>query len=261
MFCSGKSHDRLLELHEKYGGIVRIGPNELSYTIPEAWGAINGKQKYVIENPKAPWFCSPDSKHIAGAPVPDHTRMRRILADGFSARAMSQQQPLVAGYIDQLIHRLHERAQDGKEIEIGSWFNYCAFDIIGDLSFGEPFGCLQESAMHPWISMIFANLRTGAIGVALKRFPLLTIILPMLVPQRLRRLGDEMTRFSREKVTKRLATKNSRPDLIETMISGKGGLVSTNYTRVAILILEFSTAGPIPRRNREQRLCPHRSWF
>ncbi|ROV87631.1 hypothetical protein VMCG_10616 [Cytospora schulzeri] len=228
MFCSGQSHRRLTELHDRYGGIVRIGPDELSFTLPEAWDSIMGTRRGSPENPKAPWYCPPDSKHIAAAPWDDHTRMRRILSPSFSAASMIQQQPIIRTYVDLLIKRLHEKSRDGNtSIDIGSWLNYCAFDIIGDLSFGEPFGCLQESAIHPWISLIFANLRTGAIGVALSRFPLLRIILPLLVPKKLRQLGDEMKRFSQERVMKRLAKGSSRPDFIHAMSSNKGGLALT----------------------------------
>lgn len=177
MFCSGQSHRRLTEIHEQYGSVVRIGPNELLYTIPEAWEAIMGARKASIENPKAPWFCSPESKYIlAGAPWYDHNRMRRIIAPSFSAGSMIQQQPLIKTYVDLLIKRLHEKTGHRKtEIEIDQWINHCAFYIIGGISLGEPFGCLQESATHPWISLIFANLRTGAIGVASNRFPLLRV--------------------------------------------------------------------------------------
>ncbi|KAK8058999.1 cytochrome P450 [Apiospora phragmitis] len=223
MFCSGQSHSHLLELHNQYGRIVRVGPDELSYIVPEAWNAINGRQRDVVENPKAPWFCPPDDGHIAGASNADHARMRYVLADAFSTRAIAQQQSLISGYVDLLIRRLHEKAQDGgAAIDVGSWFNYCAFDIIGDLAFGEPFGCLQGSAMHPWIAMIFGSLRTGAVGAALRRFPVLPSILPLLVPKRLRQLGDDLKRFSAERVAKRISTGSQRPDFIEAMISGKG---------------------------------------
>jgi hypothetical protein len=162
MFCSGQSHRCLLELHDRYGSIVRIGPNELSYTVPEAWEPIMGRRKKNVENPKAPWYCSVEDKDITGAPYSDHVRMRRLLSQGFSADAMQKQEPIIKSHIDLLMKRLHEKAQNGgNAFDIGSWYNYCSFDIIGDLSFGESFGCLQESAMHPWIACISASCLTA----------------------------------------------------------------------------------------------------
>ncbi|KAJ4290814.1 hypothetical protein N0V90_010009 [Kalmusia sp. IMI 367209] len=228
MFCSGQSHRRLLELHDKYGCIVRIGPNELSYTVPEAWESIMGRRKGSVENPKAPWYCPAENKEITGAPYSDHVRMRRLLASGFSASAMQKQQPIIKSHINLLIERLRERSQNGKTaINVPQWYNYCLFDIIGDLSFGEPFGCLQESTMHPWIAWIFANVRLIAIGLALNRFPLLRVVLPWLAPKSLRNQAEDLKRVSREKVAKRLEAGRDRPDFIQAMISGKGEVTLT----------------------------------
>ena len=81
--------------------------------------------------------------------------MRRLLSTGFSKTAMIEQQPLIMGYIHLLIQQLREKADDGKTaIDIHAWCNYCTFDMISDLAFGEAFGCLRESTMHPWISLI-----------------------------------------------------------------------------------------------------------
>lgn len=226
MFCSGQSHRKLADLHDRYGSVVRIGTNELSYTAPEAWNSIMGLRKGSVENPKAPWFCPPDGKHIACAPLDDHARMRRILAPIFTPSAIVKQQPLISSYLDLFIDKLHAKVRHGRaQIEIDSWLGYYAFDVIGDLALGQSFDCLQGSAQHPWISLIFANLRAGAIGVALKRFPLLRIVLPLLVPGRLRKLGEQMKEFIRERVATRLASQSPRADFIQTMRASKNGLV------------------------------------
>lgn len=226
MFISGKSHQRLAELHERYGHIVRVGPNELSYIQPEAWDAIMGRRKGYSENPKPHWYCNPDNKDIVGAPRNDHARMRRLLSHGFSANAMAQQEPLINRYVDLLVERLREKAKTGTGVvDVSSWYNYCLFDLIGDLSFGEHFGCLDGSTMHPWVALIFANIRTTAIGAALSRFSLLRIVLPLILPRKLQQQAYELKRLAREKVARRLAVTDPRPDFIEAMASGKGDQV------------------------------------
>jgi cytochrome P450 len=233
MFCSGKSHRRLSELHEKYGNIVRIGPNELSYIEPEAWESIMGRFSGV-ENPKAPWYSSPDYKDIVGARMNDHTRMRRLLSYGFSSGAMAKQYPMIKGHVDLLIQRLHQKSQGSRAaIEISSWYNYCIFDIGGDLALGEAFGCLQESVMHPWIALVFATIRTVAIGIALNRFPFLRRILPLIVPKKLRQQAAEFKKLSRDKISKRLESGGSRPDILGVLISSKGELVRISLKSLA----------------------------
>ncbi|KAI8258187.1 Trichothecene C-15 hydroxylase [Colletotrichum sp. SAR11_239] len=41
-YTGGLYHVKLRDMHEKYGPVVRVGPNELSFTSPEAWQAVMG---------------------------------------------------------------------------------------------------------------------------------------------------------------------------------------------------------------------------
>jgi cytochrome P450 len=70
-------------------------------------------------------------------------RHRRGLASGFSDKALRDQEPLLNKPFDLLMQRFHENA--GKAIDISAWFEFLTFDIIGDLTFGEDFGCLENS--------------------------------------------------------------------------------------------------------------------
>ncbi|KAI7785175.1 cytochrome P450 [Diaporthe eres] len=77
-------------------------------------------------------------------------RFCRVLAHGFSAQSMLAQQPVIKQYVDQLFRRLHEASEGGtKPVDIERWFNFTTFDVIGDLAFGEPFGCLEDGTYHP----------------------------------------------------------------------------------------------------------------
>lgn len=49
-------------------------------------------------------------------------------------------------YFDLLIQRLHENAD--KPVDLVKWYNFTTFDIIGDLTFGESFDCLETSTLH-----------------------------------------------------------------------------------------------------------------
>ena len=230
MFISGKSYDKLLHLHNVYGPIVRLGPKELSYIELEAWEDIFGRHKAgeQSENAKARCYCSPKNKNILGAPRGDHTRLRRLLVNGFSAGAMLEQQSLIQSYVDLLIQRLREKMEGHvSHVDVSAWYNYCTFDIIGDLAFGEAFGCLRESALHPWILLVFANIRLTAFILVCSRLPVFYLFLPFFVSRKLPRQFKEHQKVSRQKVEKRLELKGSRLDFIQHMTSGKGGLVGT----------------------------------
>lgn len=49
-------------------------------------------------------------------------------------------------YFDLLIQRLHENCD--QPVNMVHWFDCTTFDIIGDLTFGESFNCLQDAKLH-----------------------------------------------------------------------------------------------------------------
>jgi hypothetical protein len=58
-----------------------------------------------------------------------------------SDKATGEQEPVVQGYIDKLISRLHEQIQapDHGIINSVKWYSYTTFDVLGVLTFGESF--------------------------------------------------------------------------------------------------------------------------
>lgn len=46
-------------------------------------------------------------------------------------------------------------------IDMKSWLNYTTFDVIGDLAFGEPFGCLEKGTIDPRVSFLDRGLQTA----------------------------------------------------------------------------------------------------
>jgi hypothetical protein len=100
-----------------------------------------------------------------------------------------------------------------------AWFNYVAFDIIGDLALGESFNCLRDSSLHPWVAMFFKYFKGGALITALRRFPWLTnLILPLLMPKSLVKSRIEHMRVTREKVVKRINGGTDRPDFMTNVL-------------------------------------------
>ncbi|KAK7725233.1 hypothetical protein SLS63_008230 [Diaporthe eres] len=220
----GKPHKKLLDLHNKYGPIVRIADNELSFILPEAWKDRNGHRSGGrLENTKEPLAILGNEHNLFGANLEDHSRMRRVLSHGFSMQAVLDQQPLISTHVNLLLQRLRERCEGGaRPVDMVSWYNRVTFDIISDLSWGEPLGCLEKEQDHPWIVALGHTVKFQMFLGLAKRFPPFTALIKALIPKELTRLEQENFALAAANVEKRIALDDSRPDFMEAMIRQKG---------------------------------------
>jgi cytochrome P450 len=140
-------------LHEKYGNIVRLSPTELSFISAEtAWPDVYGPRtgKYKNTGPYSKdqsWFLKPLNKTLSllAADEVAHPRVRRSLAHAFSDKALRGQEPLVQQHVDLLVQRLGEQETEDEPVDIMRWYNFTTFDVMCDLSFGEPLYCLRDN--------------------------------------------------------------------------------------------------------------------
>jgi cytochrome P450 len=115
-----------LEAHKKYGEIIRLAPDELSYVQSTAW-----KEIYGHRAPGEPEFPK-DPKHNAETVVENilnsgqeyHAVLRRLLAHGFSEKALRSQEEILQEYSDIMVDKIG-KSGNGKEavVDIVSWYN------------------------------------------------------------------------------------------------------------------------------------------
>ncbi|KAL8985648.1 MAG: hypothetical protein Q9177_004379 [Variospora cf. flavescens] len=152
----GRLHHRLLQLHIQYGHTVRVAPTELSYTHEAAWKTIYGHRK--DEMGKDPIFrlhTPTGAQNILVAGRETHTRQRRLLAHAFSESALREQEPILQLYAHKLLARLSGECHAGP-LDMVAWLTYASFDLIGHMSFGENFGCLDTGDYAPFVQAITA---------------------------------------------------------------------------------------------------------
>ena len=96
---------------------------------------------------------------IATANDMDHARHRKLLAHAFSEKALRDQEPILQYYTDLLISKFSERSASRHPVDLPECYNFISFDIIADLSFGEPFHNLEEQENHPWVKAVEADMQ------------------------------------------------------------------------------------------------------
>ncbi|KXJ87451.1 cytochrome P450 [Microdochium bolleyi] len=197
----------LKTLHDKYGPAVRYTANSVSFISADAWGTIYGhKTQSSPEFPKDPMVFAQGSKtpDIIDANNDTHRRMRRVLAHAFSEKALRGQEDLVRDYVDLFVQRMGEKATLAEPIDIVLWYNFTTFDLIGDLSFGKPFGMLERGVYHPWVKMIFESIAFLSFGELLRRYPILKPAATLITPKGLLESYEENTRLSHETALQRI---------------------------------------------------------
>ncbi|KAJ6023950.1 hypothetical protein N7540_004747 [Penicillium herquei] len=206
-------------LHDKYGSVVRVSPNELSFNSVDAWEDIYGFKTGGRQNMhKDPIHVGsvdplPGASTLTMADDINHSRQRRALSHSFSERALRDQEYIIQHYVDKLIDSCKRMAGTAEELNLVNWLNFTTFDIIGDLAFGEPFGCLDLGAFHSWVALIYDTVKVGALEQATRRLAEAgswwQVILLNMIPNKWRQRRRNHLLYSRDKVIQRLANENT----------------------------------------------------
>ncbi|POR39142.1 Uncharacterized protein TPAR_00657 [Tolypocladium paradoxum] len=148
------------DAHRALGKVVRIQPNHVSVADVDAiamiYGHGNGFLKSFAVRDFYDAFVSIRRGLFSTRDRAVHTRKRKLVSNTFSPKSVTQFEPYVqeslrlfVKRLDQLIAASQQQNDAGARearVDCLPWFNYLAFDIIGDLAFGAPFGMLASGA-------------------------------------------------------------------------------------------------------------------
>ncbi|KAH7024845.1 pisatin demethylase [Microdochium trichocladiopsis] len=139
------------KLHAKYGDVVRLGPNSLSFANPEALKTIYGLNKgmiksdfYVVQqavmngHSLASLFSTTDEAF--------HARFRRCVNAAFSMSALVQYEPFVDNTTRLFLSQTERLFADSPEgCDFPRWLQFYAFDVIGEITYGKRHGFIEKN--------------------------------------------------------------------------------------------------------------------
>ncbi|KAF1933944.1 cytochrome P450 46A1 [Didymella exigua CBS 183.55] len=182
----------LRHLHGRYGQVVRIAPDELSFVDPDALCDIYG---YGI-------------KGNQGRPSDaEYARVRRISSPAFSERALTEQEPVFVKYADQLVRVLQKISYDEPKsaIDVVKMFNFTTFDVMADMTFGEPLHMLDNTEYMPWVSMIFGYIKVATcVGILRAYCPHIFGLIQLVFSGTIHKARTAHMQHTVTRVTKRL---------------------------------------------------------
>lgn len=134
----------LQNLHEKYGPVIRIGPNDLNFASEDAVATIYKSGRAM---PKSSFYdgFTTFQANIFGTRDEDlHALRRRQMSHGFSATSLKSMEGIFDHHIAELRKRIEEYAVSGEQFNLKELIAFYAYDIIGELAFSRDFGTLRS---------------------------------------------------------------------------------------------------------------------
>ncbi|RYP08106.1 hypothetical protein DL764_002089 [Monosporascus ibericus] len=175
----GRLSQTVKALHDKYGTIIRIAPDELSFTEGSAWKDIC--QPKPGHGPFDKWtiYLNPSvngAYSILTSPTRQgHARIKRQLNHGFSDRALQAQE-----------------------------------------AFGESFRCLDDGKDHRWISILIRQFKAVVTITSLRFFTVPRKLFQWYMPKKIMERPREIHKYAVKRVDKRLSRDTERPDFVST---------------------------------------------
>lgn len=251
----------MMSLHQEYGEIVRIHPDELSVVAP-AWHDIHASRP-SLPKPEVGTLRTPNRAPslVTARSMKEHDRMRLVLSYGFSERALKEQEPIIQKYVDLLITQLmHQSIANGENgvvtLNVGEWYSFTTFDIIGDLSFGESFHSLENSRHHEWVQSSCRGIKFGVLMTVFDHFGLARAVVYKCIPKPIRLKAQTFAEFSRKRIDERLKHDSDRPDFVSFILRNKDKHYFTRHeidSNVSLLIFAGSET--------TATACTSATWF
>ncbi|WOO78910.1 Benzoate 4-monooxygenase [Vanrija pseudolonga] len=135
------------KLHKELGTLVRIQPNHVSVASDDAIKKIYGHGNGFLKSDFYDAFVSIRRGLFNTRDRAEHTRKRKVVSHTFSVKSVREFEPYMHHNLELFVKQWDNLIESGKpKMDCLDWFNYLAFDMIGDLAFGAPFGMLQAGA-------------------------------------------------------------------------------------------------------------------
>ena len=168
-----------------------------------------------------------------------HMRVRGLLSNSFTEASLRTQYPFIQHHADNLVHKLREIANAPEDPKMGAfvnitdWVNFFTMDVIGDLAFGEPFGCIVHGEYHFWVRTLFSYLKGMSLAAAPRYYPSFEFLLKRFIPQSILDGQLQHQQYANDRINKRLDTKTNRPDFMTSLMAKNTNF--ENMSRAEIL--------------------------
>ncbi|OAQ63932.1 cytochrome P450 [Purpureocillium lilacinum] len=192
-------------LHEQYGPVVRIAPNEVDITDLEAVKTIYTVKETFVKSQFYRRIVSPGSESMFSTVSIDfHRRHRRLLASPMSESSLKAVMPQIRALSDLAVQRIEEEMKTRGSADVLKWWLFMATDIIGQLTFGDSFRMLELGRKNEYAHELERVGRIGAIRASFPSIVSLAYKTPFRLPvfQAAVEASRNMTRYATDSLNR-----------------------------------------------------------
>lgn len=171
---------KIQDLHQLYGPIIRIGPNEIHINDPEFYDQIYSLQGRWDKDPAfVNQFDNTDSAF--GTIHHDvHRIRRRAFQNFFSKQKITLLEPLIQSIVSKLCWRLEAYTGTGKEVPIRHAYECLTNDVVMEYTLGKSDHSVDHPDFNPALHETIKLL--GLSGHYMKLIPGIQSMLPFVPP-------------------------------------------------------------------------------
>lgn len=170
----GRLNEYFKQVHEKYGPIVRLGPNELSIVDDTLLPSIIGAQGM----PKGPlWDGRRTNRNmdidfikanlIGARDLKQHADARKSWNRAFTSSSVKTYEPILIRRTTQLIDELRTKCINGKggraHVDLALWLGYFSLDFMGDFVFSGAFELMRDGDKQGLVPLMEAGTYIAAL--------------------------------------------------------------------------------------------------
>ncbi|GFF77359.1 hypothetical protein CNMCM6936_002355 [Aspergillus lentulus] len=208
-------------LHEKYGPIVRISPNEVSISSIADFKEIHRIGAGFLKSEWYSKFVMSQRPGVFDMRDPAaHAARRKLFARAFSKSELRNTwEKVVREKVRVAVGKIQEEMKNGGRSDVFKWWTFLATDVSGRLMFGEDFGMLSYGKKNDYIHVLESTMKGSGINAELPFIGFVARYLPITSLKSMFRASDYLATYGRRAITNARGTSTSSRNIFAGIIA------------------------------------------
>ncbi|OJJ03877.1 hypothetical protein ASPVEDRAFT_891036 [Aspergillus versicolor CBS 583.65] len=217
-------------LHRKYGPIVRVSPDEVDISDPEAARKIHRVGTGFL---KSAWYqgSTIEGENVFNTRDPTfYNARRRLLSTPLSNSSLQSVEPIINSSARLAIQKMQEEMESRGAVDVFKWWNFLTADLIGELTFGDSFRMLEKGETNQYITDLQTLSSTQGFRALFSPLTSLLGLIPMDFFQGIRQAAFRLLLYGEQSIQRyrkqmALQPDNPKPTLFTKLFNaGQDGL-------------------------------------